>query len=778
MWYKCLILNMPRTSERSPEGRERENKSEREQELPPDFDTRYAQIQDAIESGNVPFSSFPGDSPEFYFLLARRGALFHKAVQQGLIDITPTYVDKLISFASRETVIGGAIKSVLFPIPQDGEAAEAIVPKEQLVEYFKKVRDQSQGAFLTLFAGNLARELKELLPPTQKDFAFLREQNLSLLIAIFDGAHGDDFFDLAFPPSQDAQASATMIQFMFKETQKAHFRAMLDSAVGEQFMNRAFPGRVGMKEWIKKYPADFFRLLGRPAGQRFLHAAQSDDELRRDIEQTIREETKESPGIFLKNLSSPAGKLIWDIVKPEPSDFKMWMKTHASDFVAALNGILGRQIIEHTNLSADEIRQWKDMYADSFMQSLKSLFGDELLTAAFNGLSRKENLEWANKNLYLFIHYGLLGPKAKELFELVSPTQEEVRQWYVQDASNFVYGLRSSVGEKIFSFLTLEQQQRIVKDEPDLVFVLKLNGEIADPNGLFHPMHEAKHKLERECHIPLPPGEHTAGIEIEPFNSEKCELRTKAFSVAKKTELANYFSAFAAASEQWAQREQEQYGYSNTHLNIGALKKDIDIINAHRSLFMHTLPEAYLYAYFPIERISYRGIQKDLHTTLDIVDTDRMPSPEVIARLQYRIACIGGADATQAARQVDGIERMLDTTLDIFDSPEAQKYYESLLNDPETKDILLEINWLIRQRHTPAQERAMKIVERLQALKRLIGALGQQSVGDEIKKEKREIAREMESVRHALDHWPRIIKERQDKLRAILERPRPPAKQI
>lgn len=760
---------MPRTSEQPIEGREKENKPEQEQQLPPDFNTRYGEIEDAIEKGSVSFSPF-ADDPEFYFLIARGGALFQRAVARGLIELTATDIDKLISRASKETVLGSAIKSALFPISKGNHRRQPIIPKDRIIEHFKKMRQTARGPFLDEFSGNLSRELKDIVPPTQEDFAFLREHNPQILVNIMNGPCRDDFFDLAFPPAQDSRASAEAMEFMSKE---ANFREMLDSAAGEQFMDRAFPDHRGMNEWITQYPHTFFQLLARPAGQRFLRVAESDHESRNNIQHVLREETKKSPGLFLKNLGSPAGTFLWDAVNPQPDDVRTWMKSDSSSFVQALNEALGKQIIERANLSANDIRQWKDGYADSFIQSLKSPFGDSFFKVAFEASTREENLQWINKNLYLYIRYGLMGPKAKEFFELVNPTQEEVRQWYKRDEPNFTYMLQSPVGERLFSLLAAGEQQKIINNQSDaksnLILALKLNKEVADPDGLFRPVQEAEQELEREPRIPLPAGERTAGIEIEPFNNERSELRTHAFSATKKKEMLDYFSAFTRASEQWALREHEQYGYSNTHLNIGIFKKDLDTINGHRQLFLHQLPEAYLYAYFPVERISYRGIQKDLHTTLDTDEVERTLNPEVIARLQYRIACVGGPDATERIHQTDGIERLLNATLDILDSPEATEHYTSLLNDQKTKDVILEIHWLIKERYMPTQQRAIEVHEQLQALKRLVAGLGNMPSSDEIKKEKIRIVREIKAVQQALDHWPRIIKERQEILRAMLD---------
>ena len=103
---------MPKTPEASAEGQKKENKSERGQELSPDFDARYVQIENAIESGDIHFPPMPDDYPEFYFLLARGGALFHKAVERGLIEITENYIDRLVSLAAKETVLGGAAWAV------------------------------------------------------------------------------------------------------------------------------------------------------------------------------------------------------------------------------------------------------------------------------------------------------------------------------------------------------------------------------------------------------------------------------------------------------------------------------------------------------------------------------------------------------------------------------------------------------------------------------------------------------------------------------------------
>ncbi len=285
---------------------------------------------------------------------------------------------------------------------------------------------------------------------------------------------------------------------------------------------------------------------------------------------------------------------------------------------------------------------------------------------------------------------------------------------------------------------------------------------------MFDTLYEAKHALENEPRGQIPADEHTAGVEIEPFNSEKCELRTRAFSAKKIAELKRFYAAFDDGAQRWAEQNHEEYGYSNSHISMGVLKNDFDLIKKEYKLFHHIIPEAFLYAYSPIERIRYRAIQSVLNTSLD-TDIERTINPHVVARLQYRIGCVGGSNAEEAAHAAQGLENILKATLAIFNSTERLNAYRASLESKEVRDILIELRWLIAFRYKEAEDYEYEVKQEILALKEALDSGRKREEDEPVRQEKRRLMRNIKKAETQTAYWTELILERQQILRQAIE---------
>ncbi|MDZ4260057.1 MAG: hypothetical protein U1A25_00165, partial [Candidatus Sungbacteria bacterium] len=458
-----------------------------------------------------------------------------------------------------------------------------------------------------------------------------------------------------------------------------------------------------------------------------------------------------------------------EIVNPSSEHIKQWINDAPSFFVSALKGPFGSNLMERSQLTSADIISFRNHHTDSFFQALNTPFGDIFLKEGFSEMTLEQKRQWVQQNLYQFLHFGLISAKARELFEGMQPTASDIQSWYKQNRHDVLWLMRSPVGNKVFNLMDDTVRREALLQDRDGNLALKLNADLAEnPNGIFDDLYQAKHALEDEPRGQIPADEHTAGVEIEPLNSEKCEIRTHPFSAKKITELKRFYAAFTDVAQRWAEQNNEEYGYSNSHISIGVFKNDFDLIKKEYKLFHHMIPEAFLYAYSPIERIRYRAIQSVLNTSLD-TDIERTINPHIVARLQYRIGCVGGSNAQETAHATQGFENILKATLAIFGSTERLNAYRTFLESKEIRDMLIELRWLIAFRYREAEDYEYEVKKEVLALKEALDSGRKREKDEHIKQEKRRLIRNIKKAETQTVYWTELILERQQTLRQALE---------
>lgn len=790
-----------------------EPESRWEKELQPDFRAALAEMKEKIKTAGK-LEDFDKIKELLPFLLFEDAELWRTLVREEKIVMTDALIIRMLDFIqnpaqeSSYSPLGASLRinfsSPFYDKEEGGQGT--FIPRQRMTDSLNEYRDKRSPSFLLHLKSPLAPDLYELSPPTDEQIFMWKQMYPHLLVEVLRNPHLQELFDRTFPDSVAAQE--------WRDKHITYFPEVFSGPFSQRMYERAFPTNAEADRWAEGNPDSFLGLMGKPVAPMLLEAITT-IRGKEGLKNLVSHAAREHPIKFLSIMDAPLADRVWQLAESTTEDAKHWFNELPGSFTEAIRSPMRERIFALTDLTEEDMAFWKEKNPFYTVRMMQTPFGEKIFDLAFpthmpDGEDRWSALRsWMHQHVQAFLQAfgdnGLAPELAEKILASARLTTGDAQWWFKGEYSSLLGAIEGPYGRNFFDLMPPDSQKFLKEMNPQSFTTLGINNELHGKESSFAEATGLLGQLER------PPSseeisERTIGIEIEPFNNEKNEIKSHAFPSGRRTELAQFFRSYLAATQTFEKKKDMPHGFTNTHVSFALRKKDQDRIATHKDFFIHDLPQAFLYAYFPVERIVYRGIDKMLNTAID-VDVERDIDPETTARLQYRLGAIGGATKKESELSLQGMDDLIGTTMRLLDSDEARNRYEKLIISSEFQDILIETHWLIFNRYRSARahlesagERDVHLNHQIKETEQKLGALvtdgaplkgvtpeqradevakinetatiQRERLRDQLRLSRRNYAEHKEDMSDRtsqMRYWKRLINDRQEMLRKLLE---------